>query len=179
MLAEKISTELLGVNPEFHVLKRVRTVPWADSGRVLYRDNYTRELNKQSPFDLDVDASAGATLSMSSAKDLHVPFLAPCFYNILMNSSTLSEWQPLVIYPQYTKDKNFRTAENYLAKVAEYKECLLNERTASRNFLVDLAKGENDGLAFPINYRGKVVIIPSQKAVEFFLERAGKVKGSI
>jgi hypothetical protein len=90
---------------------------------------------------------------------------------ILIESANANQWQPFIINVPFLKDSDgIKTAKQYLDAVERIKktDCCCY---ADKRIFFGLSVAKRGELVMPIEYKNNAIIIPSQKFLEFIIEK--------
>ncbi len=171
---EVIDTNLVGKGIEYRVLKEPKELAYPNGDEVRYHDLYLTRLNQLFSID-DVlgskkddikkrkfDSAMGILVNSPLQNMEGEGVLA----RILINSSMADLWQPFTINVPRLTDTSTSTAKEYLERVDQM-DSSYNIGKINAGILFGLYMAKKGGFVLPIGYDNKVIVVPTQKFVEY------------
>jgi hypothetical protein len=167
-----IPVELVGRNANYRVLTQPAKMAYPKGNEVRYSDDYIYRLNDTYSLNEVLGKHVkniaqrrglerfvmGSPLNNSEGEDI--------LAYILINSAQANSWQPFIIdVPQLT-DTSIQTAREYLERVENISPTY-NRGMIEGGILFGLSVAKGGGLALPIEHDNKVIVVPSQRFLEY------------
>jgi hypothetical protein len=169
-----IPIELVGKNIDYRILKNPKKPAYPDGNEVMYSDDYLARLNSTYSLN-DVLGERVKDIADRNSRDIaHLVMGSPLNNSegedvlayMLINSAQSGLWQPFIIDVPKLTDSQIQTAKEYLERVESISPTY-NKGMIDGGLLFGLSVAKRGGLALPIEHENNVIVVPSQKFVEY------------
>ncbi len=171
---EIIPIELVGQNADYRVLTQPAKPAYPKGNEVKYSDDYVSKLDETYSLNEVLGEHAkniaqrrglerfvmGSPLKNSEGEDI--------LEYMLINSAQADSWQPFVVDVTHLTDTSIQTAKEYLQSI----EGASDFGKVHAGILFGLKVAKYGGLALPTEFENKVIVVPSQRFLEYAADRS-------
>lgn len=170
---EIIPVELVGQNANYNVLTQPVNPAYPKENEARYSDDYVSRLNETYSID---EVLGEYVKKIAQRKELDRFLMGSPLNNIegertlahiLINSAQANSWQPFIIDVPHLIDVSIQTGKEYLQRI----DGVSNFGKVQAGILFGLKVAKNGGFALPTEYENKVIVVPSQRFIEYVAQQ--------